>query len=200
MTRKFLLFSFSSPGHLPSGQILCRTLTKPPTDPDNTVIYYIYIYTTGSPRETGQLHDDVTTAPRMLWGTLMSWLIWHVKSRSCVTHVISEKHSGTCSVVTSPWKCPILVLQEIILYLGRLHGREARCVLLGDIPIPEWTEYCSGHAASEGGMNRIILKTVYSEERNKSKQVFFSQNTRARDTFFNCGCLNTRVKCRGPPN
>ena len=32
--------------------------------------------------------------------------------------------------------------------------------------IPEWTEYYSGHSAPEGGMNRIIPKTVYSEERN----------------------------------
>ena len=53
------------------------------------------------------------------------------------------------------------------------HVREARCVLLGDIPIPEWTEYYSSHSAPEGGMNRIILKTVYSEERNKSKKCSF---------------------------
>ena len=55
----------------------------------------------------------------------------------------------------------------------RTHGREARCVLLSDIPIPEWTEYYSGHSAPEGGMNRIILKTVYSEERNRSKKCSF---------------------------
>ena len=55
----------------------------------------------------------------------------------------------------------------------RIHGREARCVLLSDIPIPEWTEYYSGHSVPEGGMNRIILKTVYSEERSKSKKCSF---------------------------
>ena len=47
-------------------------------------------------------------------------------------------------------------------------------VLLGDIPIPEWTEYYSGHSAPEGAMNRNILKTVYSEEQNKrSKKCSF---------------------------
>ena len=55
----------------------------------------------------------------------------------------------------------------------RIHGREARCVLLSDIPIPEWTEYYSGHSAPEGGMNRIILKMVYSKEGNKSKKCYF---------------------------
>ena len=63
------------------------------------------------------------------------------------------------------------------------HGREARGVLGGDIPIPEWTEYYSGHSAPEGAMNRIILKTVYSEERNKSKSVLFAKYMSPRYSF-----------------
>ena len=40
----------------------------------------------------------------------------------------------------------------------RLHGREARCVLLGNIPIPEWTEYYSSHSASEGEWTESFWK------------------------------------------
>ena len=56
-----------------------------------------------------------------------------------------------------------------------LHGIDGRCVLLGGIPIPEWTEYYSVHSAPEGGMSRIILKPVYSVERNRPKPCSFGR-------------------------
>ena len=55
----------------------------------------------------------------------------------------------------------------------RIQEREARRVLLGYIQIPEWAEYYSDDSASEGGMNRTIMKTVYLEEWNKSKKCSF---------------------------
>ena len=57
------------------------------------------------------------------------------------------------------WGCIFLGLHQ------NEKRRELRRVLLGAFLIPKWAEYYSSYCAAEGGLNRIILKTVYSEER-----------------------------------